>query len=76
MLDEKETDQILEEFFFECIKFWNRNMEDTRQAFKNAIRDIEGLTRDPNEPCGKLLDVTAQKKFVEQRKMYLEIFEI
>ena len=51
-------------------------MEDTRQAFKNAIRDIEGLTRDPNEPCGKLLDVVAQKKFVEQRKMYLEIFEI
>ena len=76
MLNEKETDQILEEFFFECIKFWNRNMEDTRQAFKNAIRDIEVLTRDPNEPCGKLLDVTAQNRFIAQRKMYLEIFEI
>lgn len=76
MLNEKETDQILEEFFFECIKFWNRNMEDTREAFKNAIRDIEGLTRDPNEPCGKLLDTATQKKFVEERKMYLEIFEI
>jgi hypothetical protein len=76
MLNEKETDQILEEFFFECIKFWNRNMEDSIQAFKNAIRDIEVLTRDPNEPCGKLLDVTAQKKFIAQRKMYLEIFEI
>ena len=76
MLNEKETDQILEGFFFECIKFWNRNIDDTREAFKKAIRDIEGLTRDPNEPCGKLLDVVAQKKFVEQRKMYLEIFEI
>lgn len=76
MLNEKETDQILEEFFFECIKFWNRNISSAREAFKNAIKDIEGLTRDPNEPCGKLLDVVAQKKFVEQRKMYLEIFEI
>jgi len=76
MLNEKQTDQILEEFFFDCIKFWNRNMDDTRQAFKNAIRDIEVLTRDPNEPCGKLLDVNAQKKFIEERKMYLKIFQI
>jgi hypothetical protein len=76
MLNEKQTETILEEFFFECIKFWNRNIDDTREAFKSAIRDIEGLTCDPNEPCGKLLDVVAQKKFIEQRKIYLEIFEI
>lgn len=76
MLNEKETDQILEEFFYECVAFWNRNINNTREAFKNAIRDIEGLTRDPNEPCGRLLNVAAQKKFIEQRKMYLDIFQI
>ena len=51
-------------------------MTDTREAFKKAIRDIEELSRDPYEPCGKLIDITTRDRFVKYRKQDLNIFQI
>jgi hypothetical protein len=76
MLNEKETNKILEEFFYECVAFWNRTINDTCEAFKNAIRDIEELNRNPYDPCGKLLNVIAKDKFISCRRRDLNIFQI
>lgn len=76
MLNEKETELILESFFYECVRFWNRTIADTREAFKKAIRDIEELTHDPYEPCGKLIDISTRDKFIKYRKQDLNIFQI
>lgn len=76
MLNEKETILVLEEFFKECLSFWNRTVDDTREAFKKAIRDIEELTHDPYEPCGKLIDIPTRDKFITYRKQDLNIFQI
>jgi hypothetical protein len=76
VLNEKETQLIIEGFFRECLEFWNRNKTDSREAFQMAIKDIECLTRDPYEPCGKLLDAAAKDKFVKYRKIDLRIFQI
>ena len=76
MLNEKETELIMGVFFQECLAFWNRTVTDTREAFKKAIRDIEELTHDPYEPCGKLIDISTRDKFVEHRKQDLNIFQI
>jgi hypothetical protein len=76
MLNEKETELIIEGFFKECLAFWNRTVTDTREAFRKAIRDIEELTRDPYEPYGKLLDVPTRDKFIKYRKIDLRIFQI
>lgn len=76
MLNEKETQLIIEGFFKECLEFWNRTKTDSREAFQMAIKDIEYLTRDPYEPCGKLIDVTTRDKFVKYRKIDLRIFQI
>lgn len=76
MLNEKETELIIEGFFKECLGFWNRTIIDTREAFKMAIRDIECLTHDPYEPCGKLIDAATRDKFVQYRKQDLNIFQI
>jgi hypothetical protein len=76
VLNEKETELIIEEFFKECLAFWNRTVADAREAFKKAIRDIEELTHDPYEPCGKLINISTRDKFVEYRKQDLNIFQI
>ena len=76
MLNEKETELIIERFFKECLAFWNRTITDTREVFKRAIRDIETLTHDPYEPCGKLIDISTRDKFVKYRKQDLNIFQI
>ena len=76
MLNEKETELIIEGFFKECLAFWNRTVTDTREAFKKAIRDIEELTHDPYEPCGKLINISTRDKFVKYRKQDLNIFQI
>lgn len=76
MLNEKETELIIEGFFKECLEFWNRTVTDTREAFKRAIRDIEELTHDPYEPCGKLIDIPTRDKFVLYRNQDLNIFQI
>jgi hypothetical protein len=76
VLNERETELILESFFYECVRFWNRTVTDTREAFKKAIRDIEELTHDPYESCGKLIDIPTRDKFVEYRNQDLNIFQI
>ena len=76
MLNERETQLIIEGFFKECLAFWNRTITDTREAFKKAIRDIEELTRDPYEPCGKLIYISTRDRFVKYRKQDLNIFQI
>ena len=76
MLNERETELIIEGFFNECLAFWNRTITDTREAFKKAIRDIEELTRGPYEPCGKLMDISTRDRFVKYRKQDLNIFQI
>jgi hypothetical protein len=76
VLNEKETELIIEGFFKECLEFWNRTATDTREAFKRAIRDIEELTHDPYEPCGKLIDIPTRDKFVLYRNQDLNIFQI
>ena len=76
MLNERETQLIIERFFQECIVFWNRNKTNSREAFKMAIRNIECLTHDPYEPCGKLIDIATRDKFIRYRKEDLNIFQI
>lgn len=76
MLNERATELIIERFFKECLAFWNRTITDTREAFKKAIRDIEELTCDPYEPCGKLIDISTRDRFVKYRKQDLNIFQI
>lgn len=76
MLNERETQLVIEGYFREYLAFWNRTITDAREAFKKAIRDIEELTRDPYEPCEKLIDISTRDKFVKYRKQDLNIFQI
>jgi hypothetical protein len=75
VLNEKETALVVEGFFKECLVFWSRNKSDSREAFEMAIRDIECLTHDPNEPCGKLLDIPTRDEFIKYRRQDLNIYQ-
>ena len=50
MLNAQETRNILEDFLLDCLRFWLREGKDNSEAFDLAVRDVVGVTNDPNEP--------------------------
>ena len=71
MLNQRDTQLVLEGYFKECFGFWKSEIKDERQAFEKAIRDIECLTKDPYVPNGELLDVETKAEFIRYKKMDL-----
>ena len=71
MLNNKETQSVLGQFFNACLKFWWSAGKDQRTAWELSIKDIEGLTTDPYSPQGELLDVEAKELFIKYRKLDL-----
>ncbi len=71
MLNYDQTYSILGEFFNACLKFWWSAGKDQRTAWEWAIRDVEGVTRDPYSPQGELLNVEAKTLFIKYRKIDL-----
>ena len=71
MIESKETEIILNQFFGECINFWKHNGKTGRESFENALNDIKSINRNPYEPHGDLLDVETKQKFIEYRTMDL-----
>ena len=71
MLNEKETQLVLQQFFMECLGFWNRSLSDERIAFEYAIDDVRGLKKDPYSPQGQALDLDVKERFIKYREMDL-----
>lgn len=71
MLNQRDTQLVLESYFKECLGFWQSEVKDERQAYAKAIRDIKCLTRDPYVPKGELLDEETKAEFIKYRKMDL-----
>lgn len=71
MINKEETERILDIFFRECFQFWRHSGSEEREAFENALQDIKGIKRDPNSPCGDLLDDEAKQKFIFYREVDL-----
>lgn len=71
MLNEQETQLVLQQFFGECLSFWKRSISDEREAFKNAIDDVRSLTKDPYSPQGKKLDEDVKTRFIKYRELDL-----
>lgn len=72
MLNERETQIILEQFFEDCKRHWTYAGYDERKAFEFAISDVEFLERDPFSPFGNELDQETKEKFIKYRKQDLE----
>jgi hypothetical protein len=73
MLNEQETQLVMENFFRDCQSFWRRNTNDEREAFEKALNDMRRITTDPFSPCGDMLDVETKKQFIKYREMDLGI---
>ena len=71
MLNEQETQLVIENFFRDCLNFWRRSTNDEREAFEKALSDTRGITTDPFSPCGKKLNVETKNKFIKYREMDL-----
>lgn len=65
LLSYEETIKILTKFTKECYDFWLRDGREKLEAMRLALRDIYYTNRDPNEPCGKLLDSKAKIDFMK-----------
>ena len=71
MIDAKETEIILNQFFGECVVFWRHNGKTDRESFENALNDIKSINCNPYEPHGDLLDIETKQKFIEYIEMDL-----
>jgi hypothetical protein len=65
LLSYDETIKILTKFTKECYDFWLRDGREKLEAMRLALRDIYYTNRDPNEPCGKLLNSRAKIDFMK-----------
>lgn len=73
MLNEQETQLVMENFFRDCLNFWRRSVNDEREAFEKALNDIRRITTDPFSPCGDGLDKETKNQFIKYREMDLGI---
>lgn len=71
MLNEKETELVLEETFRNNRRFWERQGYDERDAFIKALNEVAEMATDPSSPCGEKLDVRTKEKFIKYREMDL-----
>ena len=62
---------ILEKFFFECVRFWERELKTDRdldkRPYENAIKEI--AKHDPSVPNGRLIDENVRNLFKQYRLM-------
>ena len=73
MLNEKETELVLEKAMKDCKGFWKRQGYDELEASIKAIEEIQEMTTDMFSPQGKKLDVRTKEKFVESKKREIRI---
>lgn len=71
MLNQHDTQLVMENFFRDCLNFWRRNTNDEREAFENALNDVRRITTNPFSPRGDKLDVETKEKFIKYREMDL-----
>ena len=73
MLNERETQLVMENFVRECQNFWRRTINDEREVFAKALNDVSSITTDPYSPCGDKLDEKTRVAFIRYRKIDLGI---
>ncbi len=67
MLNEHDTQLVMEHFFRDCQNFWRRTINDEREVFERALNDTRSITTDPFSPCGDGLDMETKNKFIKYR---------
>jgi hypothetical protein len=73
MLNEHDTQLVMEHFFRDCQNFWRRTINDEREVFEKALNDMRNITTDPFSPYGKKLNVETKEKFIRYREIDLGI---
>lgn len=74
MISARETQEILERFFDDCLRFWMHQGSDhghKQKAFKLALEDVKSIHRNPFVPCGDELDAETKANFIMYREMDL-----
>ena len=71
VLNEKETELVLEEAFMSNMNFWENQGYDERDAFIKALNEVAEMTTDPSSPFGEKLDEETKNLYVKYREMDL-----
>ena len=73
MLNQHDTQLVMEGFFKDCQNFWSRTINDEREVFERALNDTRRITTDPFSPCGDRLDEETKEAFIRYREIDLGI---
>lgn len=69
MLSISKTQEILKQFFGECVEFWKKEGKSEQEAYALALKDVESTTYDPYSPQGEELDTQTKEIFVHYKKI-------
>lgn len=72
MLNSKETYDILNKFFKECLCYWESKGNTDRTPLENALEDVKRRKLSPYPPTmGDLLDEETKNKFIHYKETNL-----
>ena len=66
MIGEKETINLLDAFFEDCLKFWVKEGKDYEVAFELAVNEVSQATHNPFSPAGDFLDEDTKQKYISK----------
>lgn len=66
MKTEKETLEVLNEFYKDCLAFWIKSGKSDEEAKALAIKDIQNIKNDPLVPKGLPLNEKAKQAFIAE----------
>lgn len=69
MIGKKETIDLLDRFFEDCLAFWLSQGKDNQEAFELALNETSQITYDPFTPMGDLLDPDVQREYINKMKI-------
>ena len=71
------TNQILNQFYEDCVAFWQREKEqgyvDTQTPEELALSDIRAITTNPFSPKGDVLDIAIKDAWVEKKRDEIQL---
>ena len=72
MINKEDTTYLVNRFFEDCFAFWINEGKDDRDAFEIALKEASQIKHNPFVPAGDLLDVDAQREYIEKMKKEIE----
>lgn len=72
-IDDKKTWDILNEYYNDCLNFWEKQLNNSESPEIYALKDVESIQRNPFSPNGEKLDTITKEKWISEKRKKLNL---